>query len=73
MGIPDRGVEAKRGWVLTAERKFNVPMIYRVELAPAPLVVTVRQFSVGSIFSSPRRRRNAVYFGSTDGNLYAVE
>ncbi len=32
-----------------------------------------RQFGVGSIFSSPLVVGGVVYFGSTDGNLYAVE
>ena len=39
----------------------------------APLVATERQFSVGAIFSSPLVVNGVVYFGSTDGNLYALE
>jgi hypothetical protein len=39
----------------------------------APIVATIQQFAVGSIFSSPLVVGGVVYFGSTDGNMYAVE
>jgi len=61
------------GWVLTADRKFNVPMLYWSNWREHPLVAAVRQSTVGSIFSSPLIVGNAVYFGSADGNLYALE
>jgi len=61
------------GWILTAERKFNTPLIFTSSWREAPIVATDRQFSVGSIFSSPLVIDGTVYFGSTDGNLYAVE
>ena len=61
------------GWVLTADRRFNMPMIYRSNWHQAPLMASDRQFSIGSIFSSPLVVDGAVYFGSTDGNLYAIE
>jgi len=32
-----------------------------------------RLFSLGSIVSSPTVEGGVVYFGSTDGNLYAIE
>ncbi len=60
-------------WMLTADRKFNLPMIYRSNWHEAPLTASVRQFSIGSIFSSPLVVDRVVYFGSTDGNLYAIE
>ena len=34
---------------------------------------TMRQFRVGSVFSSPLVVGGVVFFGSTDGNLYALE
>jgi outer membrane protein assembly factor BamB len=61
------------GWALTADRKFNVPMLFRSGWREAPTVGIERQFSVGSIFASPLIADGVVYFGSTDGALYAVE
>jgi eukaryotic-like serine/threonine-protein kinase len=62
-----------KGWVLTADRRFNVPMLFFDNWREAPLVAQDRQISVGSIFSSPLVVNGVVYFGSTDGFLYAVE
>ena len=61
------------GWVLTADRKFNQPLLFYSNWREAPIVATERQFSVGSIFSSPLVANGVVYFGSTDGLLYAIE
>lgn len=62
-----------KGWVLTADRKFNGPMLYYSNWREAPVVATERQFNIGAIFSTPLVVNGVVYFGSTDGNLYAVE
>jgi len=62
-----------KGWVLTSDRKFNGPMFYYSSWREAPIVATERQFGVGGIFSSPLVVNDVVYFGSTDGNLYALE
>ncbi len=61
------------GWILTSERKFNSAMLYRSNWREAPIVSTDRQSEVGSIFSSPLVASGVVYFGSTDGNMYAIE
>ena len=61
------------GWVLTAERKFNTPLLFPSSWREAPIVATDRQFGIGAIFSTPLVVDGTVYFGSTDGNLYAVE
>jgi outer membrane protein assembly factor BamB len=61
------------GWVLTADRKFNQPLLFYSNWREAPIVATDRQFSVGSIFSSPLVANGVVYFGSTDGFLSAIE
>jgi outer membrane protein assembly factor BamB len=61
------------GWVLTADRRFNTPMLFPSNWREAPLVGAARQTSVGSIFSSPLVVGGVVYFGSADGALYAVE
>jgi outer membrane protein assembly factor BamB len=62
-----------KGWVLAADRKFNEPMLFHSSWREAPVVATDRQFSIGAIFSSPLVVNGVVYFGATDGNLYAVE
>ena len=62
-----------KGWVLSADRSFNGPMIYTSGWYEASIVATDRQSSVGSIFSSPLVANGVVYFGSADGNLYALE
>lgn len=62
-----------RGWVLTADRKFNQPLLFFDNWFEAPLLAQDRQISVGSIFSSPLVANGVIYFGSTDGFLYALE
>jgi outer membrane protein assembly factor BamB len=60
-------------WVLTAERRFNVPLLFFDGWREGPLVSADRQFAIGAIFSSPLVANGVVYFGSTDGFLYALE
>jgi len=62
-----------KGWVLTADRKFNGPMLYFSSWREAPTIATERQFNIGAIFSTPLVMNGVVYFGSTDGNLYAID
>jgi eukaryotic-like serine/threonine-protein kinase len=62
-----------RGWVLTSERKFNGPMLYYSNWREAPMVATDHQFGIGAIFSTPLVMNGTVFFGSTDGNLYAID
>jgi outer membrane protein assembly factor BamB len=62
-----------KGWVLTADRKFNEPMLFHSSWREAPVVANEREFNVGAIFSSPLVVNGVVYFGSTDGNLYAID
>jgi len=62
-----------KGWVLTAERKFNVPFLFFDNWREAPLLAQDRQGSVGSIFSTPLVAQGVVYVGSADGFLYALE
>ena len=63
------------GWVLTADRKFNNSLLFRSggQWQGPTIDATNRMLRVGSIFSSPLVAGGAVYFGSTDGNLYAIE
>jgi outer membrane protein assembly factor BamB len=62
-----------KGWVLTSERKFNAGFLFHSNWREAPLVATDRQIGIGAIFSSPLVTNGVVYFGSTDGYLYALE
>ncbi|MGB9476076.1 MAG: PQQ-binding-like beta-propeller repeat protein [Candidatus Udaeobacter sp.] len=62
-----------KGWVLTVDRKFNQPLLFFDNWLEAPILAQDRQVSVGSIFSSPLVANGVVYFGSTDGFLYALE
>jgi eukaryotic-like serine/threonine-protein kinase len=62
-----------KGWVLTADRKFNVPRLFHSNWREAPLVANDRQIRIGGIFSSPLVVNGVVYFGSADGFLYALE
>jgi outer membrane protein assembly factor BamB len=62
-----------KGWALTAEGRFNNPMNFPSGNGEAQIIATSRQFSVGSMFSTPWVAQNAIYVGSTDGNVYAIE
>jgi len=62
-----------KGWVLTADRKFNEPMLFHSSWREAPVLATEKEFNIGAIFSSPLVVNGVVYFGSTDGNLYAID
>lgn len=61
------------GWALTADRGFNMPLLFPSGWREAPIVGTVVQFGTGSIFSSPLVVAGTVYFGSADGSLYAID
>jgi hypothetical protein len=60
-------------WILTAERKFNAPFFFPSAWREAPIVATARHVRERrDLFVAAGRRRH-VYFGSTDGALYALE
>jgi eukaryotic-like serine/threonine-protein kinase len=61
-----------KGWVLTKDRRLNEPLLYHSSWREAPIVAADRQFAIGAIFSSPLVVKGVVYFGSTDGYLYAL-
>jgi outer membrane protein assembly factor BamB len=61
------------GWVLTAEGRFNNSLLFRGSWVEPIMRASDRMFSVGSVFSSPLFADGAIYFGSTDGSLYAIE
>jgi len=61
------------GWVLTSDRKFNVPFLYHSNWREAPLVANDQQIRIGGIYSSPIVANGVVYFGSADSFVYALE
>jgi outer membrane protein assembly factor BamB len=61
------------GWVLTGDRRLNSPFVFRSTWREAPIVAADRQFGIGAVFASPLIVSGVVYFGSTDGSLYALE
>jgi len=72
MGFSGREVEAKQGWVLTADRS-SMCLFYST-----PTGVKRRSWQPINnwhrrIFSSPLVVNGVVYFGSADGFLYALE
>jgi eukaryotic-like serine/threonine-protein kinase len=64
---------ANRGWVLSADGRFNTPMIYHSQWREGMAAGTERQWSVGSFFSTPLVVDGVVYIGSADGTLYALQ
>lgn len=48
-------------------------MLFYSNWREAPIVAFDRQNGVGSIYSSPLVANGVVYFGSADGNMYAIE
>lgn len=64
---------ANRGWVLTAERRFNGAMTYPSGWHDATALGAERQQGVGSFFSTPLVVGGVVYIGSADGRMYALE
>ncbi len=62
-----------KGWVLTKDRAFNDPLLYHSTWREDPLAAADQQFAIGAIYSSPLVVNGVVYFGSTDGYLYALE
>jgi len=61
------------GWVLAADGKINGAMLFHSNWREAPIVAADLEFSIGVIFSSPLVADGVVYFGSTDGYLYALD
>jgi eukaryotic-like serine/threonine-protein kinase len=62
-----------KGWILTADGRFNGPMAFPSNWREGPLAAADRQFAIGAIFSSPLIANGVVYVGSTDGYVYALE
>ncbi len=61
------------GWMLTADGQLNGPMTFRSQMGDQQILAVAREFSVGSLFSSPLVAGGTLFVGSNDGNLYAID
>ncbi|MGM9481560.1 outer membrane protein assembly factor BamB family protein [Roseateles sp. NT4] len=64
---------ANRGWVLTADKRFNGSLLYASNWHEGMAQGAERQQAVGSFFSTPLVANGVVYIGSADGRMYALE
>jgi XdhC Rossmann domain/PQQ-like domain len=62
-----------KGWTLTSDRRANEPRSFYSNWYENWVVAVNREFGIGLIFSSPLIANGTVYFGSSDGFLYALE
>ena len=60
------------GFFMNADKTLNSLMLFHGEFEETVMGVE-RMFSLGSIASSPLVMNGTVYFGSTDGYLYALD
>ena len=65
--------KANRGWVLSAEGRFNSGLLYASGWGDLSNDGTRRQDSVGSFYATPLVVAGTVYIGSADANVYAIE
>ncbi|MFL6681671.1 MAG: PQQ-binding-like beta-propeller repeat protein [Burkholderiaceae bacterium] len=65
--------KADPGWVLSAEGRFNPGWLYASTWGDLSNDGTRRQDRVGSFYATPLVAGGAVYIGSADGNVYAIE
>jgi outer membrane protein assembly factor BamB len=62
-----------RGWVLSAEGRFNSGWLYASGWGDLSNDGTRRQDSVGGFYATPLVAGGTVYIGSADSNVYAIE
>jgi outer membrane protein assembly factor BamB len=62
-----------RGWILTSDRQFDVPLSFYSAAQEVTTIAFYRQMEAGAIYSSPLVANGVVYCGSGDGYLYAIE
>jgi len=60
------------GFLMNADKTLNYMMLFRGDFEQNAIGVE-RLFTIGSIASSPLVMNGTVYFGSTDGYLYALQ
>ena len=74
LGLPDRGLQAQpRLGARQGAAVQQSPLLFSSNWREAPIVAQDRQLSVGSFVSTPLAVAGAVYVGSTDGAVYALE
>jgi outer membrane protein assembly factor BamB len=61
-----------RGFFLNSDKTLNSMMLFRGDFEENAFPVE-RLFTIGSIASSPLVMKGAVYFGSADGYVYALQ
>jgi len=64
---------ANRGWVLSAEGRFNSGWLYASGWGDQSNDGTRRQDGVGSFYATPLVAGGTVYIGSADATMYAIE
>jgi len=64
---------ANAGWVLTSDARFNSAFLFPSSWGDASTLGAQKQQTVGSFFSTPLVADGAVYIGSADGRMYAIE
>ncbi|MBL8299202.1 MAG: PQQ-like beta-propeller repeat protein [Rhodanobacteraceae bacterium] len=65
--------KANVGWVLDAAGAMNNPLLFRSAWSDQSVAALYRQYSVGSFLASPTPGGSALFIGSTDGAMYALE
>ncbi len=65
--------KANRDWVLSADGRFNSGLLFPSQSGDATQEGFRRQESVGSFYATPLVADGAVYIGSADSNVYAIE
>ena len=65
--------KANRGWVLSADGRFNAGLLFPSSWGDESAEGARRQESVGSFFATPLVADGTVFIGSADSNVYAIE
>ena len=66
------GNKANASKYVDGDGKINMAAIYPDSTLDGVMIGLDRMYSLGSVLSSPVVANGVVYFGSTDGYLYAV-
>jgi len=64
---------ANREWALTADGKFNFPLLFHSNWREETTLGVQKQNNTGSFYATPLVMDGVVYVGSADGYLYALE
>ena len=67
-----QAAKANKDSILAANGEFNLGKVFKENSYAGMLKAMDILYSLGSILSSPAVSNGMVYFGSTDGNVYAL-